>query len=100
MNNTGMDIDECAERWPESRLGRYMQELNRSETSEMLVFDEDSLGISDGGKRRGDIKELKCRQCETRNPLIWQRQLRSADEPMTVFFLCRNSTCGFRWREG
>jgi DNA-directed RNA polymerase III subunit RPC11 len=91
-----MDIDECAERWPESRLGKYMQELRRSETSEMLVLDEDSLGISNDGKRQG----LECRKCKTRNPLIWQRQLRSADEPMTVFFLCRNSTCGFRWREG
>ena len=75
-------LKDWAMEFPESRLAKTMAQVD-----EPL-----NLGQVDGG--------LECRRCKTKNPLIWQRQLRSADEPMTVFFLCRDPTCGMRWREG
>ena len=40
---------------------------------------------------------FKCRRCGSDKTQYMQKQTRSADEPMTVFFECMN--CGKRWRE-
>jgi DNA-directed RNA polymerase III subunit RPC11 len=45
-----------------------------------------------------DQTEQKCPKCEHDRAYFTQMQLRSADEPMTVFFKCVK--CGNRWREG
>lgn len=39
---------------------------------------------------------IHCRKCESANLNFCQVQLRSADEPMTVFLTC--NACGHRWR--
>ena len=83
-------LESWAAEFPESRLAVALRKAEAQD--ETIVLDDSVLGGSEGG--------LECRRCKTKHPLIWQRQLRSADEPMTVFFLCRNSTCGLRWREG
>ena len=80
--------------FPESRLAKTLRRnAENAEKTESLVLD-DLTGSS------AAYEGLDCRRCKTKNPLIWQRQLRSADEPMTVFYLCRNPACGIRWREG
>lgn len=40
--------------------------------------------------------EFTCFRCKGKKIMISQRQMRCADEPMTVFFYC--SDCGNRWR--
>lgn len=60
-----------------------------------------SRGI--GVERRGicaDIKIVRCKDetCDGTRAFFYQVQIRSADEPMTVFYKC--TVCGTRWREG
>ena len=57
------------------------------------------LEIDSPEAKMNDSELISCRRCNEKNPLIWQRQTRSADEPMTVFFMCKNNNCGFRWKQ-
>lgn len=41
-----------------------------------------------------------CPKCSHSVAYFMQIQIRSADEPMTTFFKCCNSSCNHRWREG
>lgn len=41
-------------------------------------------------------KEFKCPRCGERNASFYQRQVRAADEPMTIFLHCLK--CGHRWK--
>lgn len=74
-----------AEQYPDSRLATVMR---REAIASTLVSQMNAVGSN-----------VSCRKCGVPNPMIWQRQTRSADESMTVFYLCKNSTCGNRWRE-
>ena len=40
--------------------------------------------------------EFQCFKCKSRKILQTQKQMRSADEPMTTFFFCAD--CGNRWK--
>jgi len=42
--------------------------------------------------------QFKCSKCKKRECSYYELQVRSADEPMTVFITCLN--CGHRWRFG
>lgn len=79
------DLSQWALCFPKSKIADFYNTQNISK--DLLMHGSASL---DG---------IACRRCKTPNPLIWQRQTRSADESMTVFFLCKNPTCGNRWRE-
>jgi len=37
-----------------------------------------------------------CRKCKSNKTIFYQKQTRSADEPMTTFITCEN---GHRWKE-
>ena len=39
----------------------------------------------------------QCYKCKKNKIVIYERQTRSADEPMTVFFECQN--CGNKWKK-
>jgi DNA-directed RNA polymerase subunit M/transcription elongation factor TFIIS len=41
-------------------------------------------------------EDFKCRKCKNNKCVFKELQLRSADEPMTLFITCLN--CGNRWR--
>ena len=41
--------------------------------------------------------QFYCKKCGHRKCVYWERQTRSADEPMTVFVECKN--CGNRWKQ-
>lgn len=62
------------------------------------IFDE--LAIKQ--IRREDVQQIasdgqfKCGKCKSKAVTYTQLQTRSADEPMTTFFLCTN--CGGRWK--
>jgi len=40
-----------------------------------------------------------CPKCSHPRAYFRQHQIRSADEPMTIFFKCCNPECGHNWRE-
>ena len=45
-----------------------------------------------------DQTDATCPNCSFRKAYFYQVQIRSADEPMTVFYKCAD--CGHQWREG
>ena len=44
----------------------------------------------------GNVGMYKCSRCKSTRTTNFQKQTRSADEPMTVFVKCKD--CGKRWR--
>lgn len=73
--------DICPEKWKKIIDERVKRELN--------VFDE---------KPQAMTNQFKCGKCKKRECIYQELQLRSADEPMTLFVTCLN--CGNRWRIG
>ena len=69
------------EKWKQIIDERMKRELN--------VFDE---------KPQAMTNQFKCGKCKKRECIYQELQLRSADEPMTLFITCLN--CGNRWRIG
>jgi DNA-directed RNA polymerase subunit M/transcription elongation factor TFIIS len=53
------------------------------------VFEEKPVAMTD---------QYKCGKCKKRETVYQELQLRSADEPMSLFITCLN--CGHRWRMG
>lgn len=45
-----------------------------------------------------DQTDAVCEKCENPRAYFMQIQIRSADEPMSIFFKC--TKCGNQWREG
>jgi len=41
-----------------------------------------------------------CPKCKGNRTHHYSRQVRSADEPATVFITCANKNCQYRWKEG
>lgn len=42
---------------------------------------------------------LQCRKCKSRKIFTMSMQIRRSDEPTTVFAVCTNNECRYRWRE-
>lgn len=42
--------------------------------------------------------EIKCEKCGNMEAYYKEIQIRSADEPTTIFYYC--TKCGYQWREG
>ena len=51
--------------------------------------------VADAPKNVTD--QFKCSKCGQRKCTYYQKQTRSADEPMTTFITCVN--CGKNWKE-
>lgn len=57
---------------------------------------DDVLGGDDAWKNVDQIDAL-CEKCGNRRAYFLQIQIRSADEPSSLFYKCTN--CAFRWSE-
>lgn len=68
---------------------RWAVILDAKMKRDMHVFEE---------KPKAMTNEFKCRKCKSRNCIYQELQVRSADEPMTLFITCLN--CGEKWRIG
>lgn len=58
---------------------------------------DDVLGGQEAWENVDQI-DADCPSCSHRRAYFMQIQIRSADEPMTIFFKCVK--CGNQWREG
>lgn len=43
---------------------------------------------------------VTCPKCEHGRAYFMQIQIRSADEPSSIFYKCCNPSCNYQWREG
>lgn len=55
--------------------------------------------ISDFNKEVQATDAFTCNKCKKNKCVYSQFQIRSADEPMTLFITCLNPKCGNSWRE-
>lgn len=46
------------------------------------------------------LYKATCPKCENNRAYFMQIQIRSADEPSSIFYKCCRNTCGHQWREG
>ncbi|KAJ2717862.1 RNA polymerase III C11 subunit [Coemansia sp. Benny D115] len=65
--------------------------LKRKEVDDVLGGEEAWANV--------DSIEVTCPKCQHERAYFMQIQLRSADEPMTLFFRCCNTACGHNWKE-
>jgi transcription elongation factor S-II len=68
---------------------KWKQIIDERVKKELNVFDE---------KPQAMTNQFKCGKCKKRDCIYQELQLRSADEPMTLFITCLN--CGNRWKIG
>ncbi|MED6160766.1 hypothetical protein PIB30_054399 [Stylosanthes scabra] len=55
--------------------------------------------ISQDDMMNGPKTEVPCPRCGHDQATFTQVQIRSADEPATIFYLCLNDKCKHLWRE-
>ncbi|CAK9297596.1 unnamed protein product [Gordionus sp. m RMFG-2023] len=60
---------------------------------------DDVLGGSQAWENVDSIDSVTCPKCELKGAYFMQIQTRSADEPMTTFYKCKNAECNYQWRE-
>lgn len=65
---------------------------------EIHPLDVNSFVISDDSLTFSNKTSCKCEMCGHTEAWFTEVQIRSADEPATLFFCCCN--CKYRWREG
>eukprot|EP00802_Teleaulax_amphioxeia_P021434 Tamp_21791.p1 GENE.Tamp_21791~~Tamp_21791.p1 ORF type:complete len:351 (-),score=93.53 Tamp_21791:71-1033(-) len=63
---------------------------------EAKIF-QDKMFIT-AGNLGAESDMFKCSKCKQSRTSFYQKQTRSADEPMTVFITCK--VCGHEWRDG
>jgi DNA-directed RNA polymerase subunit M/transcription elongation factor TFIIS len=69
--------------YPEIWRDNIDRKIKREET----VYEEKPVAMTD---------QFKCGKCKKRECVFQEKQLRSCDEPMTLFITCIN--CGNRWK--
>lgn len=60
---------------------------------------DDVLG-GDEAWKNVDQTDASCPKCEGQRAYFMQIQIRSADEPSSIFYKCTRLECGHQWREG
>jgi transcription elongation factor S-II len=66
---------------------RWAEILDVKMKKDMHVFEEKPVAMT---------TEFKCGKCKKRECVYQELQVRSADEPMTIFITCTN--CGNKWK--
>jgi transcription elongation factor S-II len=76
-----------------------IQNLKYKNIQDLKMDNDDSKDNNENDEDDDDDGSMQCSKCKKRkNISIMQRQLRSADEPMTLFMTCNN--CHHHWRKG
>jgi len=81
---------------PEKRRERQkaQEDIFNASRTDWLDANRDNINRQAGIKAIGGL--FKCWRCKSEKTTHYQKQTRSADEPMTVFVQC--TQCGNRWR--
>lgn len=64
-----------------------------------LVKKEIDPVFTKGDMSNWPTTEVSCPECGFGKAAFQQLQIRSADEPMSIFYYCLNDNCGRQWRE-
>ena len=74
----------------------FQQEKRRK--AELTQLDVKSFVVSDDAMNFQNKTTVKCEKCGHDEAFFTEIQIRSADEPSTIFYCC--CKCKYRWREG
>ena len=82
------------------RSCRFVMDFQGKKVQKGVVapLDVASLMISEDNFTTKQITEAKCEKCGNNEAWFQEIQIRSADEPATLFFCC--TKCKNKWREG
>ena len=73
-------------------------QLEKTIQKKKAVLDKNLIVVSSDDKISGNMKVIKIYpKCENKEAETWQVQIRSSDEPSTIFFRC--TKCKYTWRE-
>lgn len=86
IENGEVDVEKLAtmsaqEIYPEN----WQQLIRKKKETERILY----------SKKHGTTTNYKCRRCKHNEADYYESQVRSCDEPMTIFLSCLN--CGFKW---
>lgn len=80
----------------------YIFDIHRKYSSKLELERkqvDDVLGGADAWKNV-DSTDSACPKCDHNRAYFMQIQIRSADEPSSIFYKCCLPQCGHQWREG
>lgn len=80
----------------------FIYEIDRPLASRMPLRRkqvDDVMGGADAWKNV-DATDAVCPRCGHGRAYYMQIQIRSADEPMSIFYKCCLTECGHQWRDG
>jgi DNA-directed RNA polymerase subunit M/transcription elongation factor TFIIS len=90
VKDAEFDISDLPSMRPENVFpDRWKKDLDLKLRREEHIYEEKPAAMTD---------LYKCGKCKKRETVYQELQLRSADEPMSLFITCLN--CGHRWRLG
>ncbi|PWN37540.1 putative Rpc11-DNA-directed RNA polymerase III subunit C11 [Meira miltonrushii] len=92
MNRNRWECSTCPYQFPIAKQMTTRVKLTRKQV-------DDIMGGEDAWKNV-DSTDAACPKCDNARAFFMQLQIRSADEPMTTFYRCTKSECGYQWREG
>ncbi|KAI8067992.1 putative Rpc11-DNA-directed RNA polymerase III subunit C11 [Gongronella butleri] len=80
----------------------YQYTIQKRLTTRKLLERKEVDDVLGGDKawENVDTTEATCPKCEHERAYFMQIQIRSADEPSSIFYKCCNSSCNHQWREG
>ncbi|PVF96115.1 putative Rpc11-DNA-directed RNA polymerase III subunit C11 [Serendipita vermifera] len=79
----------CPYEFPITKTMKSRTHLKRKEVDDVLGGDESW----------GNQTNAPCPKCDHPMAHFMELQIRSADEPMTIFYKCAKKECGFQWKE-
>lgn len=79
---------------------QYRAELKQTQyqEAELDPLDVKSFVTNGDALEMKKVTTVECEKCHNDKAFYTEIQIRSADEPTTVFYECTN--CGHKWREG
>ncbi|KAL7753410.1 RNA polymerase III C11 subunit [Sorochytrium milnesiophthora] len=81
----------CPYIYPITQAMRTRTPMKRKEVDDVLGGEKAWQNV--------DSIEATCPKCDHPRAYFMQIQIRSADEPMSIFYKCCNHDCGYRWKE-
>ncbi|XP_057439690.1 DNA-directed RNA polymerase III subunit RPC10-like [Lotus japonicus] len=77
----------------------YIEKGVKIKRKQSLVRKEIDPVISYDDMKNAPTTEVRCPNCSHDKAAYTEMQIRSADEPATIFYWCLNEKCRHQWRE-
>lgn len=97
-NNTLVQRLKAREFLPHELAFMYPHQMFPDRWKDVMQTKEERDNYIYNQKPEAMTDQFKCKKCHKRECVYYEQQMRSCDEPMSLFITCL--TCGHRWRIG